>query len=172
MGSGSKTGRQSSSRAKGKMPRPTRGGHRPKSDTMLLRRLINNLKERGSEVAEELERKAHNFLTDVKSKKKPALQTFESDDEDSSFSEWEEEEEAPFSLPPPPARLSLPICPGPPPPRQATPPPPSPPTPVRALPTPPITPEVVVEAPSWPVQPRFPTPPVETPETPGQSPSR
>ena len=30
--------------------------------------------ERGSEVAEELERKAHNFLTDVKSKKKPALQ--------------------------------------------------------------------------------------------------
>ena len=80
------------------MPRPTRGGgHRPKSDTMLLRRLINNLKvkethgadinfftlesltcvcfqERGSEVAEELERKAHNFLTDVKSKKKPALQ--------------------------------------------------------------------------------------------------
>ena len=28
-----------------KMPRPTRGGgHRPKSDTMLLRRLINNLK--------------------------------------------------------------------------------------------------------------------------------
>ena len=41
---------------------------------MLLRRLINNLKERGSEVAEELERKAHNFLTDVKSKKKPQLQ--------------------------------------------------------------------------------------------------
>jgi hypothetical protein len=41
---------------------------------MLLKRLINNLKERGSEVAEELERKAHNFLTDVKSKKKPTLQ--------------------------------------------------------------------------------------------------
>merc|ERR1711974_183308 len=109
-------------KARGKMPRPTRGGgHRPKSDTMLLRRLINNLKERGSEVAEELERKAHNFLTDVKSKKKPALQSFESDEESEwEGSEWEEEEEVPFSLPPPPARLSLPI---PPPPKQAPPPP-------------------------------------------------
>ena len=58
------------------MPRPSRStpGHRPRSETTLLRRLINNLKERGSEVAEELERKAHNFLTDVKSKKKPQLQ--------------------------------------------------------------------------------------------------
>merc|ERR1711974_449817 len=75
----------------------------------LLRRLINNLKERGSEVAEELERKAHNFLTDVKSKKKPALQSFESDEESEwEGSEWEEEEEVPFSLPPPPARPSLP----------------------------------------------------------------
>merc|ERR1711971_555511 len=108
-----------------KMSRP---GYKTKSDTMLLRRLINNLKERGSEVAEELERKAHNFLTDVKSKKKPALQSFESDEESEwEGSEWEEEEEVPFSLPPPPARLSLPIpSPVPPPPRQATPPPPSP----------------------------------------------
>ena len=51
-----------------KMSRP---GYKTKSDTMLLRRLINNLKERGSEVAGELERKAHNFLTDVQMKRKP-----------------------------------------------------------------------------------------------------
>ena len=52
-----------------------RPGYKTKSDTMLLRRLINNLKERGSEVAGELERKAHNFLTDVqmKRKKKPQV---------------------------------------------------------------------------------------------------
>ena len=49
----------------------SRPGYKTKSDTMLLRRLINNLKERGSEVAGELERKAHNFLTDVQMKRKP-----------------------------------------------------------------------------------------------------
>ena len=48
----------------------SRSGYKPKSDTMLLRRLINNLRERGSEVAGELERKAHNFLTDVQMKRK------------------------------------------------------------------------------------------------------
>ena len=55
--------------------RMSRPGYKTKSDTMLLRRLINNLKERGSEVAGELERKAHNFLTDVqiKRKKKPEV---------------------------------------------------------------------------------------------------
>ena len=51
--------------------RMSRPGYKTKSDTMLLRRLINNLKERGSEVAGELERKAHNFLTDVQMKRKP-----------------------------------------------------------------------------------------------------
>ena len=48
--------------------------HRPKSDSQLLRRLINNLRERGSEVAEELEKKAHNFLNDVKSKRKVPIE--------------------------------------------------------------------------------------------------
>ena len=48
----------------------SRPGYKTKSDTMLLRRLINNLRERGSEVAGELERKAHNFLTDVQMKRK------------------------------------------------------------------------------------------------------
>ena len=48
----------------------SRPSYKTKSDTMLLRRLINNLKERGSEVAGELERKAHNFLTDVQMKRK------------------------------------------------------------------------------------------------------
>ena len=48
----------------------SRPGYKTKSDTMLLRRLINNLKERGSEVAGELERKAHNFLTDVQMKRR------------------------------------------------------------------------------------------------------
>ena len=54
-----------------KVARMSRPGYKTKSDTMLLRRLINNLKERGSEVAGELERKAHNFLTDVQMKRKP-----------------------------------------------------------------------------------------------------
>ena len=77
----------------------SRPGYKTKSDTMLLRRLINNLRERGSEVgctvlyctvllycavlyctvlyctvllqvAGELERKAHNFLTDVQMKRR------------------------------------------------------------------------------------------------------
>ena len=48
----------------------SRPSYKTKSDTMLLRRLINNLKERGSEVAGELERKAHNFLTDVQMKRR------------------------------------------------------------------------------------------------------
>ena len=51
----------------------SRPSYKTKSDTMLLRRLINNLKERGSEVAGELERKAHNFLTDVQMKRKPKV---------------------------------------------------------------------------------------------------
>ena len=50
--------------------------HRPKSDSQLLRRLINNLRERGSEVAEELEKKAHNFLNDVKSKRKVPIEVW------------------------------------------------------------------------------------------------
>ena len=57
------------------MPRPARmASHRPKSDSQLLRRLIHNLRERGSEVAEELEKKAHNFLNDVKSKRKVPIE--------------------------------------------------------------------------------------------------
>ena len=48
----------------------SRPSYKTKSDTLLLRRLINNLKERGSEVAGELERKAHNFLTDVQMKRR------------------------------------------------------------------------------------------------------
>ena len=48
----------------------SRPSYKTKSDTLLLRRLINNLKERGSEVAGELERKAHTFLTDVQMKRK------------------------------------------------------------------------------------------------------
>ena len=78
----------------------SRPSYKTKSDTMLLRRLINNLKERGSEVAGELERKAHNFLTDVQMKRKSKVcpsrdvpycrlrfqRDFESDDD----SDWED----------------------------------------------------------------------------------
>ena len=63
----------------------SRPSYKTKSDTMLLRRLINNLKERGSEVAGELERKAHHFLTDVQMKRK-SKRDFESDED----SDWED----------------------------------------------------------------------------------
>ena len=45
-------------------------GYKTRSNTLLLRRLINNLKESGSDVAGELEGKAQNILTDVQTRKK------------------------------------------------------------------------------------------------------
>jgi len=140
----------------------SRPGYKTKSDTMLLRRLINNLKERGSEVAGELERKAHNFLTDVqiKRKKKPE-ETFDSDDD--SGSDWEDIPDPPIVrlvIPPP---LLLPVLE----PLKTPTPPPSPPTPeIISLPTPP--PQPIIEQPFIPVvevasPPREPTPEPEKP---------
>ena len=44
--------------------------YKTRSNTLLLRRLITNLKDKGSDVAGELEEKAHDILSDVHIKKK------------------------------------------------------------------------------------------------------
>ena len=51
-------------------------GYKTRSNTLLLRRLISNLKDIGSDVAGDLEDKSHNLLTDVKVKKKKSVQVF------------------------------------------------------------------------------------------------
>lgn len=103
-----------------------------RSDTLKLRRFIQLLKERGSDLAEDIERKAQNFLSDVQVKRKPVLQeVFESDEEFSSFEEEFDES---------PEEQLLPLEPMPPP-------PPSPPKliPRTPSPPPPLEPEPVKE---------------------------
>ena len=44
--------------------------YKTRSNTLLLRRLITNLRDKGSDVAGELEEKAQHLLADVQTKKK------------------------------------------------------------------------------------------------------
>ena len=78
--------------------------YRTQSDTLKLQRLIDVLKERGSDLADSLETKAKDFLNDVKQKRPPSLiphydaddssggSSFgkEEDDDDDWGSDWEE----------------------------------------------------------------------------------
>ena len=61
-----------------------RAPYRTQSDTLKLQRLIEVLKERGSDLAGSLETKAKDFLSDVKPKRKPLIPHYESDDDDGS----------------------------------------------------------------------------------------
>ena len=62
-----------------------RAPYRTQSDTLKLQRLIEVLKERGSDLAGSLENKAKDFLNDVKPKVKPPLiPHYESDQDDGS----------------------------------------------------------------------------------------
>ena len=100
-----------------------RAPYNTQSDTLKLQRLIQVLKERGSDLADSLETKAKDFLNDVKQKRPaPLIPHYDSDDSSggSSFgkkdddddwgSDWEEwdEEEPPTEMPkePPPSNES------------------------------------------------------------------
>ena len=70
--------------------------YRTQSDTLKLQRLIDVLKERGSDLADSLETKAKDFLNDVKQKRPPPLiPHYDADDssEGSSFGKKEDDDD-------------------------------------------------------------------------------